>query len=426
MLLRDQLNIAGAPGTQAFLDAIQPAPQPVGPAIGAVPQPRPVSIPRRQPAPAQQLMPLQQAVMNQAMRQSPMAGLRDQQKKQQPQGGVMGMLPGVGTPGFAGLSAAGARGLQLSGYQDRPITTGQVLGEMMGAGMEAYRAAQAGELEKKLTEAKISESQAKAGLPYQGTSMDAQDRNIVLSLSDKVKNRTATPTEEAQYRMSLSRLNQPKTIRSYGPNGEEIITQTPPVDVGGVFIPNDMEPDLSETKKPTALQQSQKKRIGKLNSAASQINKYRRAIMAAKESGLYSGMGRAMEFALPSEEMVKLQNLSTEIRLSIKDMEELGALVGGDFAILAALVEEPSSANALRLGPDILLKQLDNLEERLADRITEAQNLSGVDTDFIRFQGTFRMPYEVSSADDVSGLPANSYFIAKDDPSKSVRFKPAL
>ena len=77
MLLRDPRNMAGAPGTQAFLDAIQPAPAAVGPAIGAVPQPRPVSIPRRQPAPAQQLMPLQQAVMNQMMRQSPMAGLRE-------------------------------------------------------------------------------------------------------------------------------------------------------------------------------------------------------------------------------------------------------------------------------------------------------------------------------------------------------------
>ncbi|WJE88084.1 hypothetical protein FAMCQIZV_CDS0003 [Phage C72C1] len=425
--LRDPSQYIGAPGSQAFMQALQQPRPAVGPTIGALPPAPSVAIPRRpQPQAQRPLMPLEQAVMNQAMRQSPMAGLAQQQRQKPPAGGIMGMLPGIDTPGGAGLSAAAARGLQLSGYQDRPITTGQVLGEMMGAGMEAYRAAQAGELEKKLTEAKIAEAQAKSGLPYQGTSMDAQDRNIVLSLSDKVARNEATPTEMAQYRMSLSRLNQPKTIRSYGPNGEEIITQTPPVDVGGVFIPDDMKPDLSETKKPTALQQSQKKRIGKLNSSASQINKYRRAIMSAKASGLYSGVGRAGELFLPSEEMVELQNLATEIRLSIKDMEELGALVGGDFAILAALVEEPNSPNALRLGPDILLKQLDNLEERLADRITEAQNLAGVDTDFIRFQGTFRMPYEVSSADDVAGLPANSYFIAKDDPSGSVRFKPAL
>lgn len=157
LFLRDPNRYVAAPGTQAFLDAIQPAPAAVGPAIGAVPQPRPVSIPRRQPAPAQQLMPLQQAVMNQMMRQSPMAGLREQQKKQPPQGGVMGMLPGVGTPGFAGLSAAAARGLQLSGYQDRPITTGQVLGEMMGAGMKAYQEQKKSDLADRIAMAKLAQ-----------------------------------------------------------------------------------------------------------------------------------------------------------------------------------------------------------------------------------------------------------------------------
>lgn len=93
-----------------------------------------------QPSPA--MMPLQQAVMNQMQRRGQGMGA-PAAPKTPPAGGIMGMLPGIDTPGGAGLSAAAARGLQLSGYQDRPITTGQVLGEMMGAGMEAYRAAQA-------------------------------------------------------------------------------------------------------------------------------------------------------------------------------------------------------------------------------------------------------------------------------------------
>ena len=37
------------------------------------------------------------------------------------------------------LQAAAATALQLSGYQDRPVTTGQVLGAMMQSGMEAYK-----------------------------------------------------------------------------------------------------------------------------------------------------------------------------------------------------------------------------------------------------------------------------------------------
>lgn len=40
------------------------------------------------------------------------------------------------------LQAAAATALQLSGYQDRPVTTGQVLGAMMQSGSEAYSAAQ--------------------------------------------------------------------------------------------------------------------------------------------------------------------------------------------------------------------------------------------------------------------------------------------
>jgi len=43
-------------------------------------------------------------------------------------------------PAFAGLSKAAAEGLHPTGWQDKPITTGQGLGAMFGAGMEAYTA----------------------------------------------------------------------------------------------------------------------------------------------------------------------------------------------------------------------------------------------------------------------------------------------
>ena len=50
-------------------------------------------------------------------------------------------MPARGTPADAGLRAATATGLQLSGYQDRPITMGQGLGAMLGAYTEAEQAA---------------------------------------------------------------------------------------------------------------------------------------------------------------------------------------------------------------------------------------------------------------------------------------------
>jgi len=48
---------------------------------------------------------------------------------------IAGMLPAAGTPEAAGLGAAGARMLQLSGYSDKPIAMSQILGEAA----QAYR-----------------------------------------------------------------------------------------------------------------------------------------------------------------------------------------------------------------------------------------------------------------------------------------------
>jgi hypothetical protein len=308
---------------------------------------------------------------------------------------------------------------------------------MMAAGQKAFREQKAAEreariqaedieLKRKLAEAKIQESAAKAGLPFQGTSMDAQDRNVVLGLSDKMKSRTATESERAIYSMSYSRLSQPRVQRSYGPNGEEMITQIPPVDLSGVFAPAGIKPQTQQTQKPTALQQAQRKREKVLQSGAGRLNNYRRALIQAKQGNLYQGAGRFRELVAPSTEMVDLQNLATEVRLEIKSMEELGALVGGDFQILDALVEAPNSLTALRLGPDVLLRQLDNLEERLADRIQAAQSLSGMDEMQIRLQGTFRRPYTVKSKEEAQKLPPNSFFVAEDDPSATVRFRGAM
>jgi len=226
--------------------------------------------------------------------------------------------------------------------------------------------------------------------------------------------------------MSYSRLSQPRVQRSYGPNGEEIITQIPPVDLSGVFAPAGTKPQTQQTQKPTALQQAQRKRIKKLQSFAGTINSYRKELAQAKQGNLYQGFGRLSELVAPSEDMVKLLNRATEVRLGIKDMEELGALVGGDFQILNQLVDSPNSLNALRLGPDSLLNQLDNLEDRLADRIEAAQSLSGVDETQIRLQGTFRRPYIVKSKEEAQKLPPSSFFIAEDDPNATVRFRGAM
>ena len=67
------------------------------------------------------------------------------------------LTPAVGTPAFAGLSEAAATGLQLSGYQDRPITTGQGLGAMFSAGMKAYQEQKRADLADRIAMAKLSQ-----------------------------------------------------------------------------------------------------------------------------------------------------------------------------------------------------------------------------------------------------------------------------
>lgn len=56
--------------------------------------------------------------------------------------GLGSMLPGRGTPGSAALGAFGQTMSQLGGWQDKPMTFGQILGASLGKAREAYGTAQ--------------------------------------------------------------------------------------------------------------------------------------------------------------------------------------------------------------------------------------------------------------------------------------------
>jgi hypothetical protein len=120
------------------------------------------------------------------------------------------LTPAVGTPAFAGLSEAAATGLQLSGWQDKPITTGQGLGAMFGAGMKAFREAQAGQLETELTKAKIQSEKSKSGQIFSGTSFTAQSYNKLIEIGDKIKDGTASDAERQAYSLIYQKLSMPE------------------------------------------------------------------------------------------------------------------------------------------------------------------------------------------------------------------------
>jgi len=87
---------------------------------------------------------------------------------QQRSRGFFDSLPSLSSPAGQGLMAAATTGLQLSGWQDRPMTLGAGLGAMGQAGMEAYTAAQ--------------EKEAKTALAKQQRDIEAANRAQDLAI----------------------------------------------------------------------------------------------------------------------------------------------------------------------------------------------------------------------------------------------------
>ena len=152
------------------------------------------------------------------------------------------------TPQSQGMLGAAAAGLEASGWQDRPVSLGQVLGRMGTAGMQAYGAAEdreaakaASNLESLLTQAKIQTELGKGKQAFSGTSLTAQDSNNVLTLGQKVADGSATKTEEATYNMSWQRLSQPKPETRTAPDGTITTVTVPGMDLSGFPVPKGLK-----------------------------------------------------------------------------------------------------------------------------------------------------------------------------------------
>lgn len=90
----------------------------------------------------------QDVLADQARRQQSQLNLP--QRPEQEEGFLQKLYADPSSARGKALQAAAATALQLSGYQDKPITTGEVLGAMMQSGMGAYEKAQASEQAKEL------------------------------------------------------------------------------------------------------------------------------------------------------------------------------------------------------------------------------------------------------------------------------------
>ena len=159
----------------------------------------------------------------------------------QPSGFMGAFSQPLTSPVGQAISQAAIAGARASDYSPTPVSLGRVLAEMGAAASKGYAGAQDRELTNLLTQAKIAEKLGTAGQFYQGTSVTAQDRNIVLNLSPKIKAGTATDPEQQQYAISYQALTAPKTEQRTAPDGTVTTVQVPGMDLSNLPTPAGLE-----------------------------------------------------------------------------------------------------------------------------------------------------------------------------------------
>ena len=306
-------------------------------------------------------------------------------------------------PQSQGMLNAAAAGFEASGYQDRPVSLGQVLGRMGTAGMQAYNDAEdriavqnAAQLKGLLTQAKIGTELGKSGQGFSGNSMTAQSFRTLLNIGPKIKSGKATEPEKAQYDLAFGYLAKPKQQKTYDDLGNETITTIPAQDLSQFPSPRGGAGTVGqETTKPSTEALKQQKYVKSVNSMAANINRYRQQLKQLTRVDMASG---SMDF--PTDNMSRSSAIAESLRLDIKELEELGALVGGDFQILDNLLTSPNSAKALKAGTAALLIQLDELENTVGQKLSERG---------ATLSGTYSTPVPVSTPEEWAKVKVGQY-----------------
>jgi len=167
--------------------------------------------------------------------------------------GVMGAFSQpLASPVGQAISQAAIAGARASDWSPTPVSLGRVLAEMGAAASEGYAGAQDRELTNLLTQAKIAEKLGTAGQFYKGSSVTAQDRNIVLNLAPKIKDGTATEPEQQQYAISYQALSTPRTEQRTAADGTVTTVQVPGMDLSNLPTPAGLKAGetVIGTKKP--------------------------------------------------------------------------------------------------------------------------------------------------------------------------------
>jgi len=347
------------------------------------------------------ISPLQKALMQKATEQpaAPTAPQGDQAQT------TFGQR--FSQPTTQALLGAAVEGADASGWSRVPVSTGQVLARMgagamkaYGGALEAQERARKAKIDEEYTRAKTRAELTKTGQAFSGTSMSAQSANTVLNLADKISNGTATPKEEQIYALAYSNLARPRIQTQFDEQGNEIRTEIPAYDLSKFPSPSGVGaggPEPITTKKPTADALKDKRVVKTLGTMIKNLNVYRESLADPEfdRGDQLSGI-----VGVPTAEAARASGQAEALRLDLKNLYELGALVGGDFQILDRLLTAPSTGAAAASGKENLIIQLEQLERQLENKLAE----KGVE-----LEGTISKPIVANSKEAYDKAPAYSY-----------------
>jgi hypothetical protein len=105
---------------------------------------------------------------------------------------------------------------------------------------------------------------------------------------------------------------------------------------------------------------------------------------------------------IPTDNMARASSIAEALRLDLKELYDLGALVGGDFQILDNLITSPNSAKAVKMGSSALTIQLEQLEDILSQKLGEKD---------ATLSGTFSTPIPVANKEEYAKIKYGQYVL---------------
>ena len=307
----------------------------------------------------------------------------------QPSGFMDAFSQPLTSPVGQAISQAAIAGARASDWSTTPVSLGRVLAEMGAAASEGYAGAQDRELKNLLTQAQIAEKMGTAGQAFSGTGMTSQSFNKLLKIGPKIQNKTASPTEIAEYNLAYGYLAKPQVRSSFDEQGNETRTVVPAQDLSQFPAPSGTAAAGqigASTTKPSPEAIKSQKFVKSMESMALNVNRYRQSLgKLDRFTDMPSGA-----VGVPTDNMAAATAIAEALRLNLKELYELGALVGGDFQILDNMLTSPNTVKAIKAGPQALMIQLDELERVLEQKLAEKD---------VELTGTFTMPIDASSED---------------------------